>query len=213
MPEKVKPLTAGWMLVFIYAFGLAGLIVPQTKPIFQKLIWGNLLLTAIILFCYHKKWTREFGLAILLVALCGYLIEVIGVRTGYIFGYYQYGPSLGYMIWDTPLMMGLNWAVTIYITRHIAEMIAKDHFLISVLGASLMILLDYFLEPFAINNAMWMWNSRVVPLHNYIGWFVCGIVIHYLFLKAIKYPPNKLALPLYLIQLGFFIGLYLIAYH
>lgn len=205
---KIKPLTAGWILAALHLIGVAGFMIPQTRPFMQQLIWVNLLITMITLFCYHKKWTREFFFSALLIAFCGYLIEVLGVKTGYIFGYYQYGPALGYALYDTPLMMMVNWLTTIYITRQIAEMIAKDNFMVSVIAALLMVLLDYFIEPFAVNNHLWMWNSGKVPMHNYIGWFVCGLLMQYLFIKAIKYPPNKLALPVYLIQLGFFILMY-----
>ncbi len=208
MPEKVKPLTAGWILFSIYVIGIAGLIIPATRPLLQKLIWANLLLTMIILFSYHKKWTKEFVFAMLLIGFSGFLIEVLGVQTGRIFGYYRYGSALGFRIWDTPLMMIVNWMVTIYITRQIAEMLAKDPFLISLLAAAFMVLLDYFLEFFAIRFQLWQWNQGSVPFHNYVGWFVCGLILQYLFQKAIKFPPNKLSLPVYLIQLGFFMVLY-----
>ncbi len=205
--NKVKPITIGWLLLIVYTVGVVGFCLPQTARLMQKLVWVNLLFTLVILLTYHKKWSKEFVFTSLLIAFTGFLIEVIGVKTGYIFGYYQYGYSLGFMLWDTPLMMMVNWLITAYITRQIAEMIAKDTFLVSVLAAILMVLLDFFLEPFAINHGLWQWNSGRVPLHNYVGWFVSGIIIQYLFIKAIKFPPNKLSLPIYLIQLAFFISL------
>ena len=208
--SKIKPLTAGWLLLIVYCVGIVGFCIPQMVGLMRQLVWVNLTLTLIVLLCYHKKWGKEFLFTALLIAFSGYLLEVIGVKTGYIFGRYQYGYTLGFMYWDTPLMMMVNWLTTIYITRQIAEMIAKDIFLVSVLSALLMVLLDYFLEPFAIKNGLWQWNIGRVPLQNYIGWFVAGIIIQYLYIKAIKFPPNKLALPIYLIQLGFFLVLYLL---
>lgn len=205
---KLKPISAGWLLFIIYLVGVCGFLLPQTRELMQRIIWITLSITAIILLCYHKKWNKEFIFSILLIAFSGFLIEVLGVRTGYIFGHYQYGPTLGFAYWDTPLMMMVTWLTTIYITRQIAEMIAKDPLLISILAALLMVLLDYFIEPFAMHHAMWQWNSGKVPFHNYIGWFISGLLIQYMFQKAVKYPPNKLALPVYLIQLGFFMSLY-----
>ncbi len=205
---KLKPLTSGWILVIIYVAGIIGLIVPQTRPLVQKLIGVTLFLTFFILFCYHKKWTKEFIFSAILVALIGFLIDVLGVKTGYIFGYYQYGPTLGYSFWDTPLLMMVYWLTIIYITRQIAEMIAGDAFVTSILAGLLIVLLDYFAEPFAIRYSLWKWNMGEASLHNYIGVFICGIIIQYIFRMAIKYPPNKLALPVYLIQLGFFMVLF-----
>lgn len=205
---KLKPLTSGWLLVVIYAIGIIGFVIPQTSALTQKLVSITIFLTLIILLCYHKKWTREFIFSALLVAFSGFLINVLGVRTGYLFGYFQYGPVLGFSFLDTPLMMTAWWLTLIYITRQIAEMIAKDLFLVSILAAALMVLLDYFLEPFATRHSLWKWNSGSASMHNYTGWFISGLLIHYLFQKAVKYPPNKLALPVYLIQLGFFMVLY-----
>lgn len=208
--QKIKPLTAGWLLVIIYCVGIIGFLFDETRPIMRSLIWVNILTTLIVLLAYHKKWSKEFALASMFVAGCGFLIEVIGVNTGWIFGYYQYGPTLGHEVWNTPVMMSANWLLSIYISRQIAEMLSKDIVVVSAIGAALMVLLDFFIEPFAIKNGMWQWSDIDVPLQNYIGWFVCGFILHYLFIKSVKFSPNKLSLPVYLIQLGFFAALYIL---
>lgn len=211
MAKKISPLAAGWLLFIFYAVGFAGFLFPQTRELMRSLIWVTLLLTLLVLLAYHKKWNREFALALLLTGLSGYLIEVAGVKTGLIFGHYRYGPTLGFSFWETPLMMTVTWASTLYICRQIAETVAKDPLLVSILASALMVLLDFFIEPFAIANQMWVWNNGVVPVHNYIGWFVCGILLQYMYIRSVKFPLNKLSLPLYLIQLGFFAGLYLLS--
>jgi putative membrane protein len=210
MAAKLTPLNAGWLLALIYAIGFAGFLIPVLYPYMVKLIWVNQMFTLIVLLAYHKKWGKEFTLSALLVSICGFLIEVIGVKTGLIFGYYQYGNVLGFNLWNTPVLMAVSWLLTVYTSRQIAETIAKDPFLISVLAAALMVLLDIFIEPFAIRTGMWIWNSGNAPVHNYIGWFTCGVLMQYLFIRAVKFPQNKLSLPVYLIQLSFFAGLYLL---
>lgn len=208
--SKVKPITAGWILVIVYIVGVIGFSLPQTKKLMPSLVWVNLLFTAVILLSYHKKWSREIVLALFLIGACGFLLEVIGVKTGRIFGYYQYGPTLGFALWDTPLMMFVNWLTTIYVTRQVAEMVSRDIVMTSLLAAVLMVLLDYFLEPFAIKYGLWIWNSGEVPMQNYVAWLVAGFFLQYLFIRGIKFSPNKLSLPVYLIQLAFFVTLFLI---
>ncbi len=208
--SKVKPITAGWILVIVYIVGVIGFSLPQTKKLMPSLVWVNLLFTAVILLSYHKKWSREIVLALFLIGACGFLLEVIGVKTGRIFGYYQYGPTLGFALWDTPLMMFVNWLTTIYITRQVAEMVSKDIVMTSLLAAVLMVLLDYFLEPFAMKYGLWIWNSGEVPMQNYVAWLVAGFFLQYLFIRGVKFSPNKLSLPVYLIQLAFFVTLFLI---
>jgi len=207
---KVKPITAGWILAIIYLVGVVGFILPQTKKLMPSLVWVNLMFTVVVLLAYHKKWSREIVLALFLIGASGFLLEVIGIKTGRIFGYYQYGPTLGYALWDTPLMMFVNWLTTVYVTRQVAEMVSKDIVFTSLMAAFLMVLLDYFLEPFAIRYGLWLWNSGVVPMQNYIAWFVAGFFLQYLFIRGVKFPTNKLSLPVYLIQLAFFIALFLI---
>lgn len=210
MNVQIKPMTAGWILFVVYLVGIAGFLYTPVSKFMPSLIWVNLLFTLLVLMSQHKKWSKEFVLAALLIGLCGYLLEVIGVTTKLIFGSYTYGPSLGYQLWRTPLMMFVNWLTTVYITRQIAEMIAKDTALVSFIAACLMVLLDYFIEPFAIRTGMWYWESVRVPMHNYVGWFISGFVFQYLFIKSVKFPVNKLSLAVYLIQLGFFITLFLL---
>jgi putative membrane protein len=89
-------------------------------------------------------------------------------------------------------------------------MVSKDIVMTSLLAAILMVLLDYFLEPFAIKYGLWIWNSGEVPLQNYIAWLVAGFFLQYLFIRGVKFSPNKLSLPVYLIQLAFFVTLFLI---
>ena len=106
-------------------------------------------------------------------------------------------------------MMSVTWLTTVYLTRHIAELVAKDPLLVSLFASALMVALDFFIEPFAIKYGMWSWANQVVPMQNYIAWFVIGVFLQYVFIKTIKMPNNKLALPIYLIQLAFFIALFL----
>lgn len=211
MAVRIKPLTAGWILALFYAVGFAGFQFTQTSGLMRQLVWVTLLLTLLVLLGYHKKWTGEFVFSMLLIACAGFMLEVAGVKTGWIFGHYVYGPTLGIMVWDTPLMMGVNWFLTVYICRQISEQIVKDAFLVAVVAAGLMVLLDLFLEPFAIATGMWSWNAGKVPMHNYIGWFVSGTIIQYAYIRSVKLQYNKLSLPVYLVQLAFFAGLYFLA--
>lgn len=210
MAIKLKPLTAGWLVLIIYTVGFVGFNITETKSLMKSLIWVNLVITLVFLLLFHKKWNKEFIIASIVVGVCGYLLEVLGVKTGVIFGHYQYGANLGFKYWDTPLMMFVNWLLTVYLTRQIAEQVTKDPMLHCLTGAALMVVLDFFIEPFAVRNDMWSWQNGIIPIQNYIAWFIAGFVFHYLYLKSVKFTINKLSLSIYLIQLAFFIGLYLL---
>lgn len=210
MAIKIKPMTAGWIVAAVYIFGLLALVFPDTRSVARQLIWPVILFTFIILLCFHKKWNKEFVFSVFLIAFTGFLIEVVGIKTGYVFGYYRYEPVMGYKLWETPLILMAYWFIVIYVTRQVAEMIARDTFLVSVLASGLLLLLDYFMEPFAMKFGLRTWNEGRIPMHNYIGWFVSSIIVQYIYCKSIKMPANKLSLVVYLVMLGFFIGLYLL---
>jgi uncharacterized membrane protein len=210
MAIKIKPVNAGWILAALYVAGIIAFSFPQTSSIARQLIWPILVLTCLVLLGFHKKWTREFTFSVFLIAFTGFLIDVLAVKTGFIFGYFQYGNTLGLKLWETPLSVMAYWVTVVYCSRQIAEMVAKDTFLVSILAGGLMLLLDYFIEPFAISYGLWSWNNGTTPIHNYIGLGVSGILIQYIYCKSVKIPANKLSLVVYLVQLGFFITLFLL---
>lgn len=198
------------MLAGIYMLCIPAFMFSQSHALARRFFWVVLLLSFITLLCFHKKWNREFVLAMLLIGACGFLLEVLAVKTGYVYGYFLFGPTLGYSFWETPLLLAATWAGNIYVSRQIATMVANDTFVVSLVSAALITLLVFFMEPFAIREGMWSWNGSSIPKHRYIGVFVSTLIFQYIFTKSAKLSPNKLALPVYLVQLGFFVAMFLL---
>lgn len=207
---KFKSIYWAWLLLFLYLVGLAGLLYEPTRPLLHKLVWVQILFSFIVLISFHKKKDFIFFISLFLIGIAGFFLEVLGVNTGYIFGNYLYGPTLGYQIFNTPLMMAVNWAMTVYLSRQLAFTMVKEPIAHSLVAAILMLLMDLFLEPFAIETGMWAWSGGSIPTQNYVAWFVFGFIFNYAWFKSAKPVPNPLALPIYLIQIGFFITLYVL---
>ena len=59
------------------------------------------------------------------------LLEIIGVKTGLIFGEYIYGNTLGFKVAEVPLIIGFNWLFVILggigIGKKISEMVIKRY--------------------------------------------------------------------------------------
>ena len=115
MSNKLKPEIFKGLLIIIYLVGIIGLSSGKFRSSFQYLTPYTLLISAFILFIFHKKWNEKHILAFVLVFLGGLIIEIIGVRTGYIFGNYNYGNVLGIKVYDTPIVIGVNWLMLIYL--------------------------------------------------------------------------------------------------
>lgn len=141
-----------------------------------KRVWPNLLI-----------WS--------LVYIVGMSVEMIGVNTGFLFGNYWYGENLGPKVMNVPLLIGVNWVVLTFLTANIAKRFIRKSWMASVLGAVLMVLLDFFIEPIAPIFDYWHWQSGVVPLRNFIDWFVISFLLQLLVRKYV--PEEKHPFPLH----------------
>ncbi|MBM3420405.1 MAG: carotenoid biosynthesis protein [Bacteroidetes bacterium] len=206
-------------LLWIYAVGLAGMLIPVTRPWFKLITPINLLVVAGLLFYSHSGWNVRTVVSLTLVGLLSFFIEALGVNTGLIFGEYKYGPTLGPAVINTPLMIGVNWIVLVYACHSVAASLFgklpgstlparaftnAPALMTALLGGLLMVLYDFVLEPSAIALEMWSWSGTSVPVQNYVAWFLLSFsFILFIGLNRVN-TRNINAMPVYLIQLLFF---------
>ncbi|WP_238395707.1 carotenoid biosynthesis protein [Pontibacter pudoricolor] len=196
------------VLVIFHGVGFWGLMFSGRPMHFQELTPLNLLLTNILLFSLHRNWNTPFILFAVIITIAGFMAEVVGVHTGLLFGQYSYGATLGTKLWDVPLLIGLNWLMLVYSTGTIVSKLKVNLFVKALTGAALMLLLDFFMEPVAMQFDFWDWKGNTIPLSNYAGWLGLAFLMHLYFQVAAIYRQNPLAPFVYLVQLLFFIGLY-----
>ncbi|AHM61672.1 hypothetical protein D770_17100 [Flammeovirgaceae bacterium 311] len=197
------------LLAASYLTGLVGLLIPQSRELFQLLTPFHLLLTAAILFWFHREWNAPFMLFCGLAFAVGYGVEVAGVHTGKIFGEYRYGDAFGVKLFEVPLLMGLNWLVLVYIAGVICEPLRWPAWAKAALAAAMLIVLDMLMEPITSTYDFWYWADGEIPLQNFIAWFVTAYLLLLLFYLLPLQRHNPMALPLYIMQLIFFGSLFL----
>lgn len=191
------------VLVIFYSVGLVG-ILGEGGQEFANLTPLNLMLSALILWLNHEHWSKKVVLGILFAALVGFGIEVLGVKTGKIFGVYEYGNALGFKFFEVPLTIGLNWAMLAYSSAVVVKKLSKNTVVRSAIGASIMVLLDVLIEPVAIQFDFWSWQSDTIPLQNYLAWWLISFGVLYAINHYNKWLENKLAIVLLLTQFAFF---------
>ena len=120
----------------------------------------------------------RFYPALLFPLTVGMISEWMGVQWGWIYGHYSYGNTLGWKIYDVPIMIGVNWALLVYATYTVARFLDCPRWMRWALGAALMVFLDVFMELQAPDLDYWQFDSGIVPLQNYIGWFGVGFLAH-----------------------------------
>lgn len=185
---------------------LAGIIGLQTayRELFLALTPINLLLSAALLLFNHQQFNKHFIVFAITVFLCGYFIEVVGVRTHVIFGPYWYKDTLGWKLLNVPVVIGVNWLILVYSAGVISNKWNANIFLKSGLGALLLVILDVLIEQNAHKYGFWSWLDGDIPLQNYIAWFIISFIFLLLFHSLHFRKENKLAPVLYIVQLLFF---------
>lgn len=195
----------------MYLAGLIGLNISSSQAFFQFLTPFHLLSSLGMLAYWHKEWSPGFlRLAFLIFAL-GYGVEVAGVHTGLIFGEYHYETTLGWKVWEVPLMIGVNWLILVYCQADALRRLPLEKlgtwgaFGVRIaLGALGLTILDVLVEPVAIEQAMWSWAAGTPPLHNYVGWLVVSAGMMALFLGFSLKQRNPLAPWILGLQWAFF---------
>lgn len=205
-PKKKLPLAeVQKFIVIFYTVGLLGFIVPFSKDLFIVITPFALLLNIYLLAIYHERYTLKEVLVFFFIFFSGYGIEVIGVKTGLIFGNYSYGNALGVKLLETPLMIGANWLFLTYAASGIGKYLKiKDRFVV-IVAPALMLVYDLVLEQVAPKMDMWSWQNSDVPIRNYVAWYVIALCF-VLILKVFKIKTkNPLSLILFACQFVFFI--------
>jgi len=181
-----------------------GLHLEESRALFQMLTPLNLLLSVGVLGLFHRQWTSNFGIYAFAVFWAGYLVELVGVKTGVIFGVYQYGGTLGPKVADVPPMIGINWLMLAYSSGILAQGLSSNLWLRTTLGAVFMVFLDILIEPVAMKLDFWTWQGGSIPLQNYFAWFVISWAMQYGFHSLHQEKSNPVAVPLYVVLLLFF---------
>ncbi len=171
----------------------------------------NLIVSAGLLIWTDQNWSKKITFIAILSFSVGFFAEMIGTNTGLIFGNYKYGQTLGFQIGHVPLIIGVNWFMLVYASAAVINQFFEkwNWFLKATLSASLMVGLDIFIEPVAMQYDFWNWENGIIPIQNFVGWFLISLfllsITHYFTL--IK---NKIAIVLFIAQLLFFITLNLV---
>ncbi len=199
------------LFVIFYSVGVAGFIYPPTSALFAGLTPVILIMSFIAVIIYHEGRTTLKHLVVLSgIFLASFVAEAIGVNTGIIFGSYEYGDSLGLKIFDTPILIGLNWVFLVYSSSSIIHR-TKLGGIILILSASLiMVLYDLILEQVAGNMGMWTWTEGYIPLKNYLTWFVLAFLFHWVLKYFVVPTSNKVAPAIFTIQFVFFLMIFLL---
>lgn len=191
-------------LVIFYSVGTIGILTPSVTDQFLELSFLNLMLSMLVVVLARNSKMKEFILFLLLCFSVGMLAELIGTKTGLLFGNYSYGDNLGPKFFGVPFVIGFNWGILIVGSASLVNRFSLPLIIKVIFAALLMTGLDYLMEPVAIESDYWSWEGEI-PLYNYICWFVVSLPLHYLYFKTKLAESNKVYNTLFIILCIFFI--------
>ncbi len=205
--QNNRPLIWSAIIGFLYLVGIVGFNLDALTTFFKHLVPYFIILTAVVVFSFHRKFDSNFIIYTLVVVSSSVLIEMLGVSTKLIFGDYTYGHTLGYKIFDVPFIIGVNWLTLSYTSCCIAWRTSKSFTARTLTSGLLMVFMDIIMEPVAIRFDYWSWLENNIPFQNYAVWFVLSLIYAMLFFSLEIDARNRIARNIYLILLFFFIAL------
>jgi uncharacterized membrane protein len=128
-------------------------------------------------------WKRT-GLFFIITALISYLLEEIGVRTGWVYGLYHYSDMLGPKAGHVPVLIPLAWFMMVYpswvvarsLLRGVEALTVRGLVALSLVAAMVMTAWDMVMDPPMAAAGNWTWEQGGgyfgVPFQNYVGWLM-----------------------------------------
>ena len=163
-------------LSVVHFFGVIGLLSPL-GDLFLAMTPVTLTLSVLALLFTQEAFSTSLKIAICVIGILGYAVEVLGVATGFPFGEYSYGPVLGPHVLAVPPMIGINWILVVLAASAVSGRFCSSRILSVILASAFMVAFDCVLEPVAVALDFWQWHGRQgIPLSNYVAWFVISLV-------------------------------------
>ncbi|MBN1300700.1 MAG: carotenoid biosynthesis protein [Melioribacteraceae bacterium] len=193
------------VLYVIYAVGIIGHILAPFREIMLSLTSFTLLLTGGLVIINIAPKNKKLIQWIIATYLFTLLLEIAGVKTGLIFGEYHYGEVLKPKIFETPVIIGMNWVLVILGSIKISKRYFNNGLLIILTTALLAVLFDFIMEPVAIKLDYWQWENNTIPLKNYFAWFLIALAFSaYFVYNKIEIRPSLIE-HYFIVQAAFFL--------
>lgn len=136
---------------------------------------------AMLLHCLFS-FGFTFAIRLLLITwIYAFLVELIGVNSGWPFGRYSYNHSLGELLFGVPIVVPFAWIMLAYPILIAARRVAPRW--VFLYGGFGLMAWDLFLDPQMVAAQRWSWivtGSHVpyqpeIPLSNAFGWLLTGM--------------------------------------
>ena len=187
----------------IYTVGIIGHLFAPTRELMFWLTPFTLFISILLVFLSIVD-NKQLIVWLIVTYLITLLLEIIGVKTGLIFGEYSYGNILGIKFFEVPLIIGLNWVIIIWGGILLSQKLTAGPYWIGISTGAFALLFDIMLEPVAISFGYWNWEGSIIPLQNYLAWFIIAFAFSFFYSKFEIKTNSSMPIHLFFVQLVFF---------
>lgn len=191
-----------YFLILVYVSGSIGFVL--NPDFFSPFTPFTLILTCFVFLIYSPAPVPKFIFSFFSIAFLGFAVEVIGVKTGFIFGHYSYGNGLGYKLLDVPLIISINWAMLICAGIITVSSFIANKLTVLIVTSLLITLIDLLIEQVAPKLDFWKFEHGLAGLHNYLGWIGVTFLTSYIFYPTIVKGNRTASFIVLLLQTIFF---------
>lgn len=183
-----------WIILAILLFFLSYFTVTFMDPSLSFVSVISVILFALPSFYYLFKSSKNWLKIILSISLLAYIIETIGILTGFPYTFFEYTDLMGPKILGiTPFALPFAFVPLVIGAIYLAQNLKKSWQKIMV-AVSFLVIADLILDPAAVALNIWTWEiSGVyygVPFLNFLGWVFTGtlavLIFRYFETKKIR---------------------------
>lgn len=180
---------------------IAGFLFVDPDPRYSTVSMLFILLLALPSFGVLIRWLGiRLGLFILvLFSLLPLIVEAVAVLTGIPYGRFSYSQAIGPVFFGlVPLSVAFAYLPVLLGGTALSCRGSGNKFSRAVfLSGGFILLADLVIDPAAVHAGFWTWENPGlyygIPLSNFIGWALTGLIYSWLFLALV----SKSARPLY----------------
>ncbi len=199
--ERISELT----IVFISIWIMILLFMPFLEDAYGEknficgIILGVILqgLSVIVILIRAIGMKRTVFIALKIIILT-WMIEFIGIHTGFPFGKYYYTARLQPQLLNVPTLIPLAWLMMLPSSWAIAQRLSRENGAkFAILSGLAFTAWDLFLDPQMVRWGLWVWKKPDgyfgIPFTNFLGWFFSSALIT-IIIRPASLPERPLLL-------------------
>lgn len=183
-PKSKQALNCSFAAFFVLvASQIATPLADSALNALTSIVVLTLVLLSVSLATFGQEVKKLFRIFVLAYVFA-FFVEVLGHKSGFPFGPYDYGEALKPQLLGVPLIIPAAWFAMGLPAWEISNRLVTNRWLRAGVGGLLMAAWDLMLDPQMVTNGFWTWEVDGfwygIPLSNFVGWTAVGAVLTFL---------------------------------